>query len=85
MYYARSILMLVATASWAAASPVDVGDTKQLFIDHRFIKSFENLQLVVNPPVKRPEPVLRSDKPWDAFRLIYFSVAEDKGTSGVSI
>ena len=78
MYCVRSILISIATVSWAAASAVDVGDSKQLFIDHRFIESFENVQLVVNPPVKRPEPVLRSDKPWDAFRLIYFSLAEDK-------
>ena len=80
MYCLSSILIFIATVSWVVAGAIDVGDTKQLFIDHRFIESFENIQLVVNSPVKRPQPVLRSDKPWDAFRLIYFSVAEDSGT-----
>jgi len=56
---------------------VSVASDKQLFIDHRFIDSFDNIHLVVNSPVKRTEPVLRSDRPWDGFRLIYFSVAKD--------
>ena len=56
-----------------------VGSDKQLFIDHRFIESSESITLVVNPPDKRPEAVLHSDKPWEAFKLIYFSVAEDDG------
>ena len=59
--------------------PWRVGSSKQLFIDHRFIESSENIGLTVNPPVKRSEPVIRSDRPWDAFRLIWFSVAEDNG------
>ncbi|MBI3921580.1 MAG: hypothetical protein HY318_09205 [Armatimonadetes bacterium] len=68
-----------ATETPRPARPLTVGAQKQLFIDHRFIESSENITLVLNPPVKRPEPVLRSDKPWDAFRLIWFSVAEDQG------
>ena len=44
---------------------------KQLFIDRRFIDQSDNVQLMVNPPVKRPGAVLKSDKPWDAFRFIY--------------
>jgi len=56
-----------------------IGSSKQLFIDRRFVETSENIELTVNPPVKHPEPVLRSDRPWDAFRLIFFSIAEDKG------
>ena len=56
-----------------------IGNSKQLFIDHRFIESSEDVRLVVNPPVKRPGAILRGDKPWDAFRLIFFSIAEDDG------
>ena len=68
-----------ATATRVAAQPIDVGSQKQLFIDHKFIDSKENIDLVVNPPKKRPGAFLRSDKPWEAFRLIYYSVAEDQG------
>lgn len=57
--------------------PWEIGHAKQLFIDHRFIEESKNIQLRVNPPVKRPEPALRSDKPWDAFNLIYYSIAKD--------
>lgn len=57
----------------------EVGAQKQLFIDHRFIESSENVRLVVNRPVKSSRAILHSDKPWDAFNLIYFSIAEDDG------
>ena len=57
--------------------PLSVGSQKQLFIDHKFIAAKEDITLAVNPPVKRPEPVLKSDKPWDAFALIYFSVGQN--------
>jgi len=61
----------------AGQGPIFVGSAKQLFIDHRFIDSSGHVTLCVNPPVKRPEPILRSDKSWDAFRLIWFTVADD--------
>ena len=59
---------------------IQVGSDKQLFIDHRFIDSSGDITLVVNPPVKRPGAVLRSDKPWDAFGLGWYSIVEDDGT-----
>ena len=58
----------------------DVGADKQLFIDHRFIESSEGIQLVVNPPAKRPGAVLGSDRPWDGFSLGWYSIVEDAGT-----
>jgi len=71
-----------ATASADAAGnhvSVSIGSVKQLFLDHRFIAASEGIALVVNPPVKRPEAVIVSDKPWDAFRIIWLTVAEDNG------
>ncbi len=59
-------------------SPIPVGSAKQLFIDHRFIEAGKDVTLVVNPPTKRRNPVIRSDRPWDAFRIIWFTVAEDR-------
>ena len=61
----------------AAEGPWYIGHHKQLFIDHRFIEQSNNIRLQVNPPVKRPGAAIRSDKPWDAFNLIYYSIAKD--------
>ena len=59
--------------------PWRIGGAKQLFIDHRFIEAKKNVALTVNPPKKSRRAILKSDRPWDAFNLIYFSVAEDDG------
>ena len=59
----------------------DLGCDKHLFIDHRFIAEGRDVELRLNPPAKRPGPILESDRPWDAFNLIYISLAEDEGTT----
>ena len=66
-----------STVRTAPDGPWNIGSSKQLFIDRRFIEKSENIELTVNPPVKRPGAVLKSDKPWDAFNLIYYSIAKD--------
>ena len=58
---------------------LDVADRKQLFIDHRFIDSAKDVELTVNPPVKLPGPVLRSEHPWEAFSIGWSCVLEDDG------
>ena len=58
---------------------LDVADRKQLFIDHRFINTADNVELTVNPPVKLPGPVLRSEHPWEAFSIGWSCVLEDDG------
>ncbi len=66
-------------AGSAGQEPIRIGDQKQLFIDRRFIANAANIALSVNSPVKRPGAAIRSDRPWDAFRLIWLTVAEDAG------
>lgn len=62
------------------AEPVDVGSRKQLFIDNRFIDSSEGIHLVMGVPVKRQEPVMRADKPWEEGGLGgYFEVLRAGG------
>ena len=68
-----------APGQQVGGTPLGVGSQKQLFIDHKFIESKENISLCVNPPVKRREAVIHSDKPWDAFAVTFLSVAEDGG------
>ena len=60
---------------------IDVGCDKEVFIDHRFIAEGRDVELRLSPPVKRPGPILESDRPWDAFNLIYFSLTEEEGTT----
>ena len=58
---------------------LDVADRKQLFIDHRFIDTAQDVELTVNPPVKLPGPVLVSEHPWEAFSIGWSCVLEDDG------
>ena len=46
-------------------SPPDTCRYKFLVIDDRDLLEIDNLQRVVNPAVKHPDPVLRLDAPWD--------------------
>ena len=43
--------------------PIDIGSSKQLFVDDRFIASSRGVELVMNPPYPSPEPVLTADAP----------------------
>ena len=46
---------------------IDVGSRRQLFFDHRFIARSENVEITMNPPVKRGV-VLEYDRPWEDSR-----------------
>jgi len=70
-------IALSSAARKTPDGPWHIGGGKQLFIDRRYIEQSENIRLTVNPPVKRPGAVIKSDKPWDAFNLIYYSIAQD--------
>ena len=41
----------------ATVEPIDIGSSKQLFMDHRFMERQEGVTLCMNPPIKA-EPVL---------------------------
>lgn len=49
--------------------PISIGTSKQLFVDDRFIAESQGTQLVMNPPVQHPEPVLVGDRPWEALGI----------------
>ena len=79
--YASFIIVLLMLVGPVSADTVikHVGNRKQLFIDHKFIDSEQNITLRPNPPEKLPKPVIKSDKPWEAFSLTYFSVVHEDG------
>ena len=61
-------------AGWSAqqqplpspSDPIDVGATRQLFLDQRFIaRQAGDISLVMHPPTQHPDPVLVSEYPWE--------------------
>ena len=62
---------------------IDVGSSKQLFVDEMFVESSTGVELVMNPPYQSAEPVLTMDEPWEGSGTnfgIYSSVLkEDDG------
>jgi hypothetical protein len=60
---------------------LQVGSDKQLFIDELFFAQKEGVRLVVNPPVKDPQPVLVADKdkPWELNRISAGNTVIDDG------
>ena len=64
--------------------PIDIGSSKQLFVDDRFISTSNGVELTMNPPYQAAEPVVTVDAPWedpsDTSFGIYSSVlGEDDG------
>ena len=62
------------------SEPIHVGGDKQLFIDHRFIESAEQVTLRVNPPRKDTVDRFPRDKPWEAFTTGWYSIDWDPDT-----
>ena len=69
-----------ATLGVSVRQPRDVQRT--LFIDDMDIESVRNIKRVVNRALKHPYPVLKGDKPWDAYRpQVYGDVLYDPKTN----
>lgn len=65
--------------------PIDVGTTKQLFIDERFIDSSEGVELVMNSPRRDGVVLLQTDQPWEEGSQIsvYSSVLRENGKTRI--
>jgi hypothetical protein len=61
------------------AETLQVGGKKQLFIDHRFIATSENVALGMNPAVKLGIVLDSTKEPWERGTGGYFRVIEDGG------
>jgi hypothetical protein len=62
-----------------SASPIDIADRKQLFIDRKFIERGHGITLAQNPP-RKVRPVLYPDRPWDKRQVgPYATVLEHEG------
>ncbi|MDA1055336.1 MAG: hypothetical protein O3C40_33360 [Planctomycetota bacterium] len=92
------VLMLISASAIASAeegqtylaankldSPIDVGSTKQLFIDQHFIESSDGVELVMNPPRRDGIVLLQADQPWEegAHIAVYSSVLRADGKTRI--
>ncbi|MBN2506072.1 MAG: hypothetical protein JXQ71_05205 [Verrucomicrobia bacterium] len=64
------LLPLPATAATSPPADADnaawdVGDRRQLFLDHRFVREASNVQSVAHRPRKTGEHTLVADRPWE--------------------
>ena len=61
------ILLGVFLTAWAPAAQVlDVGSSKQLFLDDRMVEKLEAARRVWNQPVKYEDnPIMRGEQPWE--------------------
>ena len=64
--------------------PIDIGLSKQLFIDDKFIASSRGIALVMNTPYQSPDPVITVDAPWEdparnSFGIYSSVLKEDDG------
>ncbi|MBI3922927.1 MAG: hypothetical protein HY318_16015, partial [Armatimonadetes bacterium] len=55
-----------------AAAPLEVGSSKQLFIDERFMEAKKNVSLMMNRP-RRLGPVVLPDQPWESSEIGFCS------------
>ena len=63
------------------AAVIDVGDQKQLFIDHKFIESSEGITLTAQQPMQMREKLVTTDAPWEADAHVgsYSTVVQEDG------
>lgn len=67
----------LAEVSVASFPVLEVGSSKQLFIDNLFFESSTNVTLKVHPPVKTGERNLQAEQPWESATLNWFNVLQE--------
>ncbi len=76
------LVLLIASQGFAfeQASPFDVGDRSQLFIDKVLVRDTERVAFTLHPARKHPaNPLLKADKPWEGWRVeLYGNVIYDE-------
>ena len=65
-----TLSLLMAPPAWGeSASALDIGDRRQVFIDHRFLESSQGVRLRVHPPRKTGEMTIAQEHPWESRRV----------------
>jgi hypothetical protein len=72
-----------AAAGLAVPAPdpsLEVGNRKQLFIDHKFIQACDGVSLTMNPPMRTGEILVQADAPWEKkLRVAHYSSIQAEG------
>jgi hypothetical protein len=57
-------------SAYQSASPFDVGDKSQLFVDQVLVREARGVAFTLHPAKKHPaNPILKADRPWEGWRL----------------
>ena len=65
-----ALSLFMAPPAWGESpSALDVGDRRQVFIDHRFLESSQGVRLRVHPPRKTGEMTIAQEHPWESRRV----------------
>jgi len=67
-----------------AASPIDVGSRKQLFVDELFFSTSKGVTLKIRSPRKTGDVILKPGHPWERATLNWFNVIQDRGRIDVN-
>jgi hypothetical protein len=70
----------LADVSVATPASLNVGSSKQLFIDNLFFESSANVALKAHPPQKTGEKNLQREQPWESATLNWFNIMQDGNT-----
>lgn len=73
------VLVVLGTRIHSAEKPVSIGGRRQVFVDGRFIQKSRGIELVVHPPKKTGEMVIKCEHPWEERLGQYHSVLYDGG------
>ena len=80
-------LISTSVALGLESGVLDVGNRKQLFLDHRFIEAKSGITLRMNPPYQTGERLVTVDQPWEqgANIHVYGSIQKEEGPKGTKI
>lgn len=68
--------LAIASASAVAVEPIDIGDRRELFVDHYLIERLRGAELVLQKPEPK-EVVFKADAPWEGNTSAYFTLFAD--------
>ncbi len=67
--YLTLFLLMAPPVLAESASALDIGERRQVFIDHRFLESSQGVRLRVHPPQKTGEMTIAQEHPWESRRV----------------
>ena len=70
------VVLVTLVSPLFAEGPIDVGSTRQLFVDRHLIAERDDVDLQLHPPVRR-ETAIGIDFPWERYGVSYMVTFKD--------